>query len=301
MSLLSSHNVVYGFLVAPNTPNEDGEVDELVIDSNDRARELIMKQEKAYKAKLLDEERERRLAEMRESGAEIPEGMDPDEFLGLADSIMEDSDEEVVDIGPDREALLAEAREEAQRIIDDANAQAEEILNAAQLNADAMRNLARQDGEKEGYNEGTQRAAIELANAQDNMRSEIQRIENEFMEKQIGMEREIVEMCLPVFERVFNAELSGKKDVIYHLLDHCIMKIERTGQMQIKVNDANAEFIKSKKDEIQGKIGAEVGLDIIADPLLNDSQCIIETDGGIFDCSIDTELDNLIREIRALS
>ncbi|WP_167511378.1 FliH/SctL family protein [Pseudobutyrivibrio xylanivorans] len=298
---MSSHNVVYGFLVAPNTPNEDGEVDELVIDSNDRARELIMKQEKAYKAKLLDEERERRLAEMRESGAEIPEGMDPDEFLGLADSIMEDSDEEVVDIGPDREALLAEAREEAQRIIDDANAQAEEILNAAQLNADAMRNLARQDGEKEGYNEGTQRAAIELANAQDNMRSEIQRIENEFMEKQIGMEREIVEMCLPVFERVFNAELSGKKDVIYHLLDHCIMKIERTGQMQIKVNDANAEFIKSKKDEIQGKIGAEVGLDIIADPLLNDSQCIIETDGGIFDCSIDTELDNLIREIRALS
>ena len=115
------------------------------------------------------------------------------------------------------------------------------------------------------------------------------------------MERELLDMCLPVFEHVFAAELSGRKDVIYHLLDHCIMKIERTGQMQIKVSDANAEFIKSKKDEIQGKIGAEVGLDIIADPLLNDSQCIIETDGGIFDCSIDTELDNLVREIRALS
>ncbi|MBQ7147141.1 MAG: hypothetical protein IJR96_00170 [Pseudobutyrivibrio sp.] len=300
MSLLSSHNVVYGFLVAPNTPNEEGEVDEMVIDSNARAKELIMKQEKAYKAKLLDEERERRLEAMRESGAEIPEGMDPDEFLGLADTIMQD-EPETVDVGPQAEEILEQARMEAQQIIDDANAQAEEILNAAQLNADAMKNLARQDGEKEGYNEGTQRAALELADAQSNMQAEIQRIENEFMEKQIGMEREIVEMCLPVFERVFSAELSGKKDVIYHLLDHCIMKIERTGQMQIKVSDANAEFIKSKKEEIQGKIGAEVGLDIIADPLLNDSQCIIETDGGIFDCSIDTELDNLIREIRALS
>lgn len=300
MSLLSSHNVVYGFLVAPNTPNEEGEVDGMVIDSNARAKELILKQEKAYKAKLLDEERERRLEAMRESGAEIPEGMDPDEFLGLADTIMQD-EPETVDVGPQAEEILEQARMEAQQIIDDANAQAEEILNAAQLNADAMKNLARQDGEKEGYNEGTQRAALELADAQSNMQAEIQRIENEFMEKQIGMEREIVEMCLPVFERVFSAELSGKKDVIYHLLDHCIMKIERTGQMQIKVSDANAEFIKSKKEEIQGKIGAEVGLDIIADPLLNDSQCIIETDGGIFDCSIDTELDNLIREIRALS
>ena len=133
------------------------------------------------------------------------------------------------------------------------------------------------------------------------MQAEIQRIENQYMEMQINMEHEIVEMCLPVFERVFSAELSGRKDVIYHLLDHCIMKIERTGQMQIKVSDANAEYIKGKKEEIQGKIGAEVGLDIIADPLLNDSQCIIETDGGIFDCSIDTELDNLIREIKALS
>ncbi len=302
MSSLSSNNVIYGFLVAPNEPDEEtGETGELVIDSNALARELILKQEKAYKQKLLDEERERRLEAMRESGAEIPEGMDTDEFLGIADTIMQDEEEETVDYGPAKEEILAEAHEEAQRIIDDANAQAEEILNAAQLNADAMRNLARQDGEKEGYNEGTQRAARELQESQSNMQAEIQRIENEYMQKQIEMEREIVEMCLPVFEHVFDAELSGKKDVLYHLLDHCIMKIERTGQMQIKVSDANAEFIKGKKEEIQGKVGAEVGLDIIADPLLNDSQCIIETDGGIFDCSIDTELDNLIREIRALS
>ncbi|SDB11380.1 flagellar assembly protein FliH [Pseudobutyrivibrio sp. YE44] len=300
MSSLSSHNVVYGFLVAPNEATEDGETNELVIDSNDKARELILKQEKAYKARLLELERERRLEAMRESGEEIPEGMDPDEFLGLADTIMQQEEPEVIP-SVDTQAIIDEANEEAARIIADANAQAEEILNAAQLNADAMKNLARQDGEKEGYNEGTQRAALELANARDNMQAEVDRIENEYMQKQIEMEREIVEMCLPVFERVFSAELSGKKDVIYHLLDHCIMKIERTGQMQIKVSDANAEFIKSKKDEIQGKVGAEVGLDVIADPLLNDSQCIIETDGGIFDCSIDTELDNLIREIKALS
>jgi flagellar assembly protein FliH len=301
MSSLSSNNVIYGFLVAPNVPDEEtGERDELVIDSNELARELILKQEKAYKAKLLDEERERRLEAMRESGAEIPEGMDADEFLGLADSIMQEEEPEETSSAASEE-IIAAAQEEAQRIIDDANAQAEEIINAAQLNADAMKNLARQDGEKEGYNEGTQRAAMELAGAKADMEGEIQRIQNEYMDKQIEMGREIVEMCIPVFEHVFAAELAGKKDVIYHLLDHCIMKIERTGQMQIKVSEANAEFIKSKKEEIQGKVGAEVGLDIIADPLLNDSQCIIETDGGVFDCSIDTELDNLIREIKALS
>ena len=297
--MLSSRNVIYGFTVAPDNVDEEGEREKLVIDSNELAKQIILKQENEYKAKLLDEERERRLAAMRESGEEIPEGVDADEFLGLVDTITQT--EETPDVSGQVEELLAEAREEAERIIADANAQADEILSAAQLNADAMKNLARQDGEKEGYNEGTQRAAMELQDAQRNMQSEIDRIQNEYMERQLQMERELLDMCLPVFEHVFAAELSGRKDVIYHLLDHCIMKIERTGQMQIKVSDANAEFIKSKKDEIQGKIGAEVGLDIIADPLLNDSQCIIETDGGIFDCSIDTELDNLVREIRALS
>ena len=299
MSSLSSNNVIYGFLVAPNLPDEEtGEIDELVIDSNARAKELILQQEKEYKARVLEEERRKRLDAMREAGEEIPEGMDTDEFLGLADTIME---QEVPDYSAQSEEILTEARDEAESIIADANAQAEEIVNAAQLNADAMRNLARQDGEKEGYNEGTQRAALELQESQRSMQAELDKMQTEYMDRQMSMAREIVEMCLPVFEHVFAAELSGRKDVIYHLLDHCIMKIERTGQMQIKVSDVNAEFIKSKKDEIQEKVGTEVGLDIIADPLLNDSQCIIETDGGIFDCSIDTELDNLIREIRALS
>ncbi|MBE5916131.1 MAG: hypothetical protein E7273_04740 [Pseudobutyrivibrio ruminis] len=295
---MSSKNVIYGFTVAPDSVDEEGERERLVIDSNELAKQLILKQENEYKAKILDEERERRLAAMRESGEEIPEGMDTDEFLGLVDTIAQ---KEEPDMSAQTEEILEQARMEADQIIADANSQAQEILSAAQLNADAMKNLARQDGEKEGYNEGTQRAAVELQNSQAQMQAEIDKIQNEFMERQLQMEREIVEMCLPVFEHVFSAELSGRKEVIYHLLDHCIMKIERTGQMQIKVSDANAEFIKSKKDEIQGKVGTEVGLDIIADPLLNDSQCIIETDGGIFDCSIDTELDNLIREIKALS
>ena len=298
--MLSSKNVIYGFTVAPDAVDEEGERESAVIDSNELARRIILKQEEEYKAKLLEEERERRLEAMRESGEEVPDGMDVDEFLGLVDTISQ-PEEEPIDMSEQTEAILEEARQNAEQIIADANAQAEEILSAAKLNADAMKNLARQDGEKEGYNEGTQRAAMELQEAQRSMQSEVDKIQNDYMEKQLQMESEIVEMCLPVFEHVFSVELGGRKDVIYHLLDHCIMKIERTGQMQIKVSDANADFIKSKKDEIQGKVGAEVGLDIIADPLLNDSQCIIETDGGIFDCSIDTELDNLIREIRALS
>lgn len=291
-NLLSSNNVIYGCHVAYEEKRP-----EIVIDSNAKLMEIMEREERAQREKFLEEERARRLAELEAAGESIPEGMDPDEFLGLADSIMGEAEPEpVIDVD-----YVAEAQAEAERILAEANMQAEEIMNAAQVNAEALKNIARQEGEKEGYNEGTQRAAIELQDMQQQLQYEVDQIKQEYLERSTNLEHEIVEMCLGVFEKVFNAELSGRKDVIYHLLDHCIMKIERTKQMQIKVNEANAEFIRSKKEELQAKVGSDVVFDIIADPYLDDSQCIIETDGGVFDCSINTELDGLIRAIRALS
>lgn len=290
--MLSSNNIIYGGQFAYSSRKPKG----MIIDSNSRADELIGKQERDYKEKLLEEERARRLEEMKESGAEIPEGVDVDEFLGLADAIMgkEEPKEPEID-------YVAEAKAEAEKILADANAQANEIISAAEVNAEALKNIARQDGEKEGYNEGSQRAANELKIAKEQLETERNSLVSEYNEKMSNLEREMVEMAVPVFEHVFGCELTDKKEVIYHLLDHCISKIPRSKQMQVKVSETNADFIKSKKEEILEKVGSDVSIDIISDAYLNDSSCIIETDGGIFDCSIDTELDNLIREIKALS
>lgn len=294
----ANKNIIFGYQVA-----YEEEPQEAQIDSNDLSRKLIEKQEQIYKKQLMEEERARRLAALEESGGAVPEGMDPDEFLDLADGIMGASEPVMEEVVPDTqvtEEMIAEAQEMADAIIADAKEQAEALLNEASLNAEAMKNLARQDGHKEGYNEGTQKAAIELQEAQRRMDEQVAAIEQAYIEKELTMEREIVDMTMGVFEKVFSAELKGRSDVIYHLLDNCIMNIERSNQMQIKVSEANADYISSKKEEILTRLGSDVVLDILADPLLNDSQCIIETDGGIFDCGIDTELESLTRRIRAL-
>lgn len=290
--MLSRNNVIFGFQVAYEETPEDA-----LIDTNFLADELIAKEERAYKAKLLEEERARRLAELEENGGEIPEGMEPEEFLNLADTIM---GEEPVEDEPQID-YVAEAKAQADEILMAANEEANNIIMDAQINAEALKNLARQDGEKDGYNEGTQKAAIELQHAREEMDAELERIRQEFLQKELDMEHEIVDLCMGVFEKVFNAQLEGKKDVLFHLLDNCLMNIEPSRQMQVKVSETNAEFIKSKKEEILTRVGSDVVIDVISDPLLNDSQCIIETDGGLFDCSIDTELDQLIREIKSLS
>ena len=42
-------------------------------------------------------------------------------------------------------------------------------------------------------------------------------------------------------------------------------------------------------------------LEIITDVTLSQAQCMIETEGGIYDCSLGTELEELKRKLRLLS
>ena len=45
----------------------------------------------------------------------------------------------------------------------------------------------------------------------------------------------------------------------------------------------------------------EINLDIVADTTMKKNECIIETHAGVFDCSLDIELNNLIKDIKLLS
>lgn len=275
----------------------DGEPEKAIIDSNEIAQSIIEAQAKQYQSALKAAERERRLQEMEESGAEVPEGMETQEFQDLADSIMEQNNEAQL-MADD---IIAEAREQADNMLASAREEAEALLAEAQTDADARRNLARQDGQKEGYLEGTQKAAVELANKEAWYDEQVALIQEDFARKQMAMEHDVVNICCKVFEKVFGAQLEGKKDILFHLLDNCLMNIEPSHQMQVKVNESNIELLRERKAEIMNRVGSDAIVDFIADPCLTDSQCLIETDGGVFDCSIDTELDNLIRDIKSLA
>lgn len=275
----------------------DGEPEKAIIDSNEVAQSIIDERAREYQARLKAVERERRLQEMEDNGVEIPEGMETEEFQDLADSIAQANN----DAQLQADEIIADAREQADNMLAQAREEIDAMLAEAQTDADARRNLARQDGQKEGYLEGTQKAAVELANKEAWYDEQVALIQEDYARKQMTMERDVVDICCKVFEKVFGAQLEGKKDILFHLLDNCLMNIEPSHQMQVKVNEANIEMLREKKPEIMNRVGTGVVVDLISDPCLTDSQCLIETDGGVFDCSIDTELDNLIRDIKSLA
>ena len=56
----------------------------------------------------------------------------------------------------------------------------------------------------------------------------------------------------------------------------------------------------NKKQLIAAAKG-ENQIEVVEDLTLKQNECLIETEGGVFDCSLDIQLEDLISDIKVLS
>ncbi len=253
-----------------------------VIDSN----EIV--QEKIHLFELKLQERQR--SQQDEIEGENPEA----EFQ---EGISEDTPE-VVEPEIDYKAL---AQEEAEQILAQAREQAKQILQQGTQEAEDLRKQAFSQGQEEGYQQGIQQAMEEQKQQENQYQQRMNALNREYQEKQESMEKDLIDVIAQVFEQVFMIQFGDKKELLVHLVENAILHIESSKEFQIKVNEDNYKSLIDSKEMLQEKVGSGVKLDFILDPLLEKNQCIIETDGGVFDCSLEVQLENLLKDLRTLS
>lgn len=304
--------------------------DSAVIDSNDRLQAAIEEYQK--KAVLRrEEERKRLLDKYRDSltvdddgnvvfprdedgNIIIPEDSQGNPLFSLSEDGLPMLDEEApvegeegmedgetVEAEPDPEEVLAEARAEAERLVQDAQAQADSLVDDANAQADDIRAQAQEEGRQAGFQEGQEQAEAEFADRQAELERHAQDLENDYQEKASSMEKDLVATITDVMEKFFKIELSDRKDVLLHVIENAVLNIENSRSFLIHVSQAQYEDVSGELDSLREKVGAESEIDVIMDPTLAEGSCLIETDGGIYDCSIDTELKSLSKELRELS
>ncbi len=280
--------------------NESG--DSWKIDSNDLVAEKISefrKKEEEYRRRkeqeridnMTDEERAEYEQEQMQAGG--------------IDAILTDSEGEGMMDDPAlneiHNELIEQAQAEADSIIAEANARADDILAQASETAESMKEQAIKEGQKQGYDMGQAMAVGEIDTAKQEMDAQVAQIKQEYIDKEIEMEHDVLDVVCDVMSKFFMIEFGDKKQIISHLCENAIANVESSQTLLIRVNEKNKDHLSANKDMLQDKVGENVQLDIILDPILTDDQCIIETDGGIIDCSIGVELDNFIKDLRALT
>ena len=197
------------------------------------------------------------------------------------------------------------AKAEATRIVDEAQAKAVEILQNAKSQAEAESVKVRQEAYDEGFNQGVVAGKAQMdemaAENQERFNAELANLQAEYNARFESIERDVVGATATVFENVFGLELSGSEAVLEHLVQNTLYEADNAKEFHIRVSKDNAEFMKGKLEELKSCVSSECFVEVLSDNTLEEGQCLIETEHGIFDCGSNIQLANIIRNLKALA
>lgn len=267
-----------------------------VIDYNDLLEQKLSALSFEQETKL----RKQRMKQSKAGGGEIQDG---EGASVQEESIPENEFQEgLFAPAPELEIdYVEQAKEQAAQIVADATKDAEEILKKAAQEAEKLREQAMQQGTSQGYNEGMEQAHAN----EEKMRVEYEQMcvkqEQEYAKKLEQMEPLLMDVVVDVFDHVLQCDLAKRKKILLHLICRTVQNIKDSQKFQIRVSMEDYPAVLDRKNEIIQKVGSSALLDIVQDESINQGQCTIDTDEGIFDCGLDVQFENLANDLKMLS
>ena len=197
--------------------------------------------------------------------------------------------------GPSPEELIAEAREQIARMESDAKAELEkERLQVLEE--------ARQEGFNQGFEDGKREGFAQADSKKRELDEEKERLEKEYFERVEELEPHFVDVLTGIYEHIFRVELGAYRELIVHLIISAMNQVNNAKDYLIHVTKDDFAYVNMQKKEIQAEsVAGNATVEIIEDISLRKNECLIETEGGIFDCGLGTQLSELSRKLKLLS
>ena len=255
---------------------------------------------------------EERLKEEAERRSRQPEH----ELVAAQDGFTEGLNAEKVDVllEPDAEAAsqqnasiqeqeqLKQEIEEARNELAGLQAQIEQEKEQAQLEIDQMKAKAFEEANEQGYQEGYRKGLDSVQELQKQCEDERLQQEQEYQKKLEEMEPLMVDTLCDVYSHIFKVEAKEHKELVLKLLQDTLLKVDGTGSVIVHVAKEDYAYVQEQKGALLEEAGMQSGsVEIVSDAALARAQCMIETEGGVYDCSLDTELAELKRRLMLLA
>ena len=204
--------------------------------------------------------------------------------------------------GENSEVLKAQAREEAAALLEEAKLQAEALKKEALIQAERESTQIRDLARAQGYEEGLAKAEAENSHLEEEWNQRSRKLEEEYQKKFDELEPEFVDTITGIYEHIFHVELRSYREVLAYLISTTMRKIEGNRNFMIHVSKEDYPYISMQKKQLAaGAAATSSAVEVVEDMTLGKNECLIETEGGIFDCGLGTELLELRQKLKMLS
>jgi flagellar assembly protein FliH len=198
-----------------------------------------------------------------------------------------------------------ESEEELRIRLEDMVAKAEEeaalIRKLAEEESNANSRKLYEDSARKGYDDGFKKGMEDALRKQKEYEEQEVRLKKEYDEKVTALEPLFADIMAGLIEKVTGVALEGKKGVMTHLLHRAILHGDNSKFYHIKVSKEDYDEVAAYKPKLMEILNDTIELDIALDKNLSKNQCMIDMETGIVDCSLDTQLESLKKDIILLS
>lgn len=200
------------------------------------------------------------------------------------------------------EELLERAKKKAEEILDDAKRQAENVLNDSINRAEQAKIDIYNSAKEQGYEEGFKQAQLKIQAERDQLQEQLQEAEASFREKEENLEEILVDTITDIYSHIFSVGLDDYRGILLGLIRDTLHNVGGHKEIIIRVSPDDFIYISSKKKDFMEFLpSSSVSLEVLDDPSMSKRQCMIETENGIYDCGLDTQLEQLRKKLMLLS
>lgn len=122
----------------------------------------------------------------------------------------------------------------------------------------------------------------------------------EYEQKAKELEPRAVDVVVGLLEGLTGVLLESKRGILTYLVSKALSEAERSETFLIRVSKEDYEEVREAIGELRELFERKVTLEVTQDVLLKKGECMIETDVNIIDCSLGTQMEGLIEDIRLL-
>ncbi len=185
--------------------------------------------------------------------------------------------------GPGRVVPAAEADAvlQAEQVLADARRRASEMLADARQETEAIRAAARAAGMEDAAEE-IQDRLFEIAEASANAIART--------------EERIIEMGLQIARRIIGS--FDETDIAARVAKKSLTFSANSGFVRLRVAPAAADSLRERLETVLPSTMASVPIEVIGDERVRDGGCIMETDAGLIDATIESQMAAIERGLR---
>lgn len=247
----------------------------------------------------------RKEAEAFRQGWEIEKQHLLEEANAQADEIIKNAKdaafEEVKRKTDEASVIKSDAQSQADEIIANAKSEAEKIIQDARLEEQKIKSDAKQDGFRQGHDEGYSAGESEIGRLVERLRKMVEALMLRREEILKETEQQIVELVILMTRKVVKIISETQKTAIMSNILAALKKVKSRGNVILHVNLEDLKLATANADEFIKRVENIQGITVVEDSTVEKGGCVVETDFGAVDARISSQLSELEEKIMEIS